>query len=850
MFVLDVLVFVFCFLVCGIILTGVYLTLAGQLKTDVDIGVALLFCFGLAPALTSLAVCAMFVCLPGKPASIYVLVIVFAWAACFVLGLPGLRLLLLRTHAFLKWELQRIRGGLEKDKAVLGLALVFIFSYIFFQSALYPIVSHDGCVYEVFGRIFAQNRSLKNYPMSAPDKASGFYSTIKHPPGLPLLYSSMSLIRNERDCLASRVVSATYSFYLAILLFWILRCRAGTCQALFGTLLLMLVPAFVWQSIENSIDPPRMFFFLCGVYFASEFVGTFKPFHLASALLALFFCLYFHLTGVLVAIVVFSLLAVESLVANRGRLLGIFPKLLTRHALVSAGVVGLALLMTAGLVTTLLAQGGSRHLNYFKKIFSLDVSYDKGDLEFRGISVEEEPRKNITLEDALEQASWLTLDTNKILCVGEKPEKETRPTPGNVIWFFDEDFIIKDISKIIKIRVMLRYLIEQKIETVVVDPRGDGRDEYYNSLLKEVISRSKFYTKVFVKKGTTIYHLNPSVSYDEKSSPLEVKPLQLISPVVIEPDNVPGEETAGIKSILTDITEELFSKKTLLGRLQIFTQPQLFGLTFYIFIIGAAYWIGYVKVKRPMDWMMLAALVLFALPVLYKFYLNRRYILTILPMAAYFGGIFAGDIYMMLKARRKVKYVWIIATVAGIAIAASFAIPGSSVSARLFAGDGISAYIFSGKLKQSDFLYPGLYEAIMFINDNTPDTAVVLTSNDAQFFSLSKRRGVYWRKIDAYPAVNKVKEQLRDPNKMGFYEDSLTGQKFTLGKTGNALFMDLYRLDISYFLIEPVEGLKRYPETYRLYAPLLSDPRFASLVHDGETKVWKINRNTKPVFKQ
>lgn len=222
----------------------------------------LLIIFSLAagPVVASLLLYFLLLIFPGKDSLFY---LIFG-AVFFILPI----------YCFQK-DIQEVWTGIKNDFIFLwkqrarlysiSLLVVFILIiivYFVYQSLAFPIMSHDGLVYLQFGHILARDRSLANYPMVASDLISGFYfGGAQHPPGFPLIFSWFDLLRgNIQSDFASRVISPVYSIYVLVLVWLVLKKRAGIIQAIFGVLIILLTPLFVVQAYDGSIDAIRIFF--------------------------------------------------------------------------------------------------------------------------------------------------------------------------------------------------------------------------------------------------------------------------------------------------------------------------------------------------------------------------------------------------------------------------------------------------------------------------------------------------------------------------------------------------------------------------------------------------------------
>lgn len=179
------------------------------------------------------------------------------------------------------------------------------------------------------------------------------------------------------------------------------------------------------------------------------------------------------------------------------------------------------------------------------------------------------------------------------------------------------------------------------------------------------------------------------------------------------------------------------------GRLQVFSRIELFGLSYYLFIGALFYWLRYIRKKR-LDTVLLAGILLFTVPVIYKYWFSPRSIFTIHPLIIYFGGLTLGTIYGRLKERGREKRMWgAIFSLVLIVIIAFFA-PGSIASRRLSSGKKMARYILSSKEKQMYMIHP-IFEAIKYLNSQTPKKSIVLVFRAREYFYHSKRKGIWYR---------------------------------------------------------------------------------------------------------
>ena len=602
-----------------------------------------IFGLGLGPVTISLILYLLFLLFPDKANLFYIFIIEVIFLLMLIIIRKNLLESAKKIFCFftgIRWKIR----SLEKDIIVMGFLVALILSYIFIQGIGFPIVSHDGCVYAYHGKYFYEIKNLDNY-MAKPDEKTGAYLPLAHPPGLALVYTWFYLLQGNTDSdILPRTVAPMYGLYLVILLWIVLRKRKGKYCGIFGLLLLVLTPIFVWQSYENSIDPMRMFFIF------SSFVMLGKLLQEESVNMALLiglaagFAMYTHVTGILALLVVIPIYLLFSK-KNIGRRI---------RTAVFIGIIAMII-------------GGTQYaINYLR--------------------------------------------FNNIL----------------------------------------------------------GTNSY----------------SFFVPKVRNFYSSTELIRVGQEGS-IEIKRIKL-------------------------------SKNLVFGRLQMFSRPELFGLSYYIFLFALFYWIRSIR-KEKIDIVLLLAAILYAIPVIYKFYSNRRYIFTIQPLIVYFGGLALGEVYVKLKDKKLEKRLWIlVGSLILITMIVYFA-PASMASLKFLGNKRNSkiTYLISNKKKQNNILCPGLFEAIEYINVQTPKASVVLTFSDARYFYYAKRKGIYWS----------------DPRMKAFYSlnDKIEAYHYLLSAGINHIMVDiLYEQDPRFKNSE----LKN----------IIEDKKISKLVFGRDTKVYQLKK--------
>lgn len=255
------------------------------------------------------------------------------------------------------------------------------------------------------------------------------------------------------------------------------------------------------------------------------------------------------------------------------------------------------------------------------------------------------------------------------------------------------------------------------------------------------------------------------------------------------------------------------SRELIFGRLQVFARPELFGISYYLFILALIYWLK-TKRKEKLDKIFLAGFLLFAIPVIYKFYLNRRYILTVQPIVVYFGSIYAGQIYESLKKKKMAKWFWAVLLVIFLSIGGILLAQGSIVS-KLVSKGGSSQldYFLSNKDKRNKIIAPGTFEAIDFIKQETPKDSVILTFDDSRFFYFAERKGIY----------------MLSPQLASFY----------FASNGEEAYKALIDLKVDYIFVDVINN-ELYIDKSSLIINFLNNGHYSTLVFDEHSKVYKL----------
>lgn len=195
--------------------------------------------------------------------------------AFYVISLSAFFLVVLGVHAS---ELAEARSWLASkissmtprwNNAAMICFLALFAAFMFAQTVVVPLSAHDSLVYAIVSDRVAADRSLEQYPNRDVDPVTGaFYDKtwVRHPPGLAGLNVWFRFLDPSRVCpLGHRTVSFVYAAYLMTLIAWLARRRSGSLAAGLVPLLFAVTPLFLYQTMGNAIDSPRMCLLFAGV---------------------------------------------------------------------------------------------------------------------------------------------------------------------------------------------------------------------------------------------------------------------------------------------------------------------------------------------------------------------------------------------------------------------------------------------------------------------------------------------------------------------------------------------------------------------------------------------------------
>lgn len=305
-----------------------------------------------------------------------------------------------------------------------------------------------------------------------------------------------------------------------------------------------------------------------------------------------------------------------------------------------------------------------------------------------------------------------------------------------------------------------------------------------------------------------------NISGPNTYSLLDVKVKDFYSPQELVQTGAAGQISVGVKSKPIIV----LSKELIFARLQIFSRPELFGLTYYMVLFGIFYWLIKIK-KTPMDQVMFLGLLLMTIPIMYKYYLNRRYILMTLPVAIYFGAIGLGQFYENLKRNKKEKWVWIgmfcLLLITILAYFSTVSISSSKItSANATAGGGKLHYLLSNKYEQDRILSLDSFAAIDFINQKTPSDAIILTSDNGRYYAFAQRKSIF----------------VYDPVLQDFFQSEDLNQAVLI----------LKKIGINYIIANQIANIGSNDYTESLIGKISLNDQLSEVVFNGETKVYKL----------
>ena len=157
---------------------------------------------------------------------------------------------------------------------------------------------------------------------------------------------------------------------------------------------------------------------------------------------------------------------------------------------------------------------------------------------------------------------------------------------------------------------------------------------------------------------------------------------------------------------------------------------------------------------------LLLGAILYGIPVIYKYWINNRYIFTIHPIIAYFGGLAIGSIYGRLR-NSNLQRLWPVVLIPLIVIIGWYA-PNSIVRGnyvKFGPAKKVIRYIFANQ-KEKFQNSNEILQAIEFINTQTPNNSLVLMFRNAEYFYNSERKGLWYcdPKLNAFYTLHNTEE--------------------------------------------------------------------------------------------
>lgn len=120
------------------------------------------------------------------------------------------------------------------------------------------VSSFDPINYAFIGKAFLTEMSVRGYPFISVNQTGGVFSWFAHPPMFSLMQTWLELV--GLDTLV-HYIGPFYYALLNIMVFQVVRKRAGLVIAFSAVLVLVATPLFVRVSVEGFTTPVRMFFF-------------------------------------------------------------------------------------------------------------------------------------------------------------------------------------------------------------------------------------------------------------------------------------------------------------------------------------------------------------------------------------------------------------------------------------------------------------------------------------------------------------------------------------------------------------------------------------------------------------
>jgi hypothetical protein len=231
--------------------------------------------FGLGPGLVSVALYALFWLAPGQSTVVYGALVGGALLLMIAVS-EALRRRSRGTRPAAKHESSLVgthphemlvASGFPWARAAAALVLMFTLLVVFYTAILFPFQTHDATQHAYIGRLLATDRSLQHVPLTQP-LADGFSENVRYAPGLHLVYAWQFLFTGTSGVDVGPRATAPLFFLLTTLLIWAWGDALRKGSGLFAALAFATLALLASETANNSIDAPRLFFSVCGVFWA------------------------------------------------------------------------------------------------------------------------------------------------------------------------------------------------------------------------------------------------------------------------------------------------------------------------------------------------------------------------------------------------------------------------------------------------------------------------------------------------------------------------------------------------------------------------------------------------------
>jgi hypothetical protein len=228
--------------------------------------------FGLGPGLVGVSLYALFWVAPGQPAAFYGA----ATAGVFLAVIAAFEVVRRRSRGRQPTVTQELAsenvhhvptsiGGFPWARVAAALVLVCVLLVVFYTAILFPFETHDATQHAYIGRLLAMDRSLQHVPLTQP-LTDGFSENVRYAPGLHLVYAWQLLFTGSGGADVGLRATAPLFFLLTTLLIWAWGDALRKGSGVFAALAFATLPILTSETAINSIDAPRLFFSVCGVF--------------------------------------------------------------------------------------------------------------------------------------------------------------------------------------------------------------------------------------------------------------------------------------------------------------------------------------------------------------------------------------------------------------------------------------------------------------------------------------------------------------------------------------------------------------------------------------------------------